>query len=277
MMVNAERVAQRIDLVGSSSGSIVSVATWCALHAHDFDTIMGCIGDKLKADSTADTTRASLLYVLHEVLLTCAARGVSQGAQRTILTAISRTLPNYVDSVLQKSQVEAHASFIAALGKVLVWWDSLNMFPRAWIHNLRKKQQQAEAQVQASSGVSLGSASMLASLQRVFHLMSRYEDAKQQWKMSRLVTKDTDEDGSRGVATTGGHARRALIALREAVGNYSVDGTALSQWCDQQWRELEGQDTGDAKAEDANSRVMKTEVKPESNLMHEEDVLGSFY
>ncbi|CCW70060.1 unnamed protein product [Phytomonas sp. Hart1] len=277
MMVDVGRIAQRIDLVGSSSGSIVSLATWCALHAYDFDTIMGCIGDKLKADVTSDTTRASLLYVLHEVLLTCATRGVSQESQRTVLTAVSRKLPNYVEWVLQKPQVEAHRSFIAGLGKVLVWWDLLNMFPQAWIQSLRQKQQQAESPSQTPNGVSPASTSMLSSLQHVVQLMNRYEDAKQQWKTCRLAANNSGGDNVNDVTTTEGHTRRALITLREAVESHSVDGASLSQWCDQQWRELEGQDMEVAKVDNGASWMMKTEVKSEAKMSPEEDILGSFY
>lgn len=275
--MNTEAVNRRLDLVGTSGGSIVSVATWCALHAQDADVVVPCLTARLVAPSTTDEVRASLLYVLHELLLTCASRGTSDGAKRAVLTAVARALPAALDKVWQTSPAagRGNGAFNAAVGKLVVWWSMLNLFPRQWLDEIRRKHRKA----QEDSGLE---PSVAVTLQRAVQLLSHYQDAKEQWvrgKERHQAQREQPADGSAEEA-----ARRALVLLRKAVDGQLEGSRSLSSWCAAQQAELDGQQYAPAdssakreKLEPTLSAVKTEEASTANPMAEEDDILGSFY
>lgn len=302
--MNREQIARRVDLVGPSTGTIVGVATWCALHGADADAIMNYMAEKLKHKDTTDAQRASLVYVIHELLLSCATRGVSDSAKRSILVAVSRTLPRAVQDTLRQRAGD-HTTFLIALQKATEWWAMLKLFPAAWLAQLQGAVQ--HAQEEAGQRMAVPSA-----LLQVANLLQRYQHAKEQWLLNRQVKADEGPvSGTSGTAQPGGGAgassvdvddaaRRCLIALRKAVEGRFERNAALLAWCEAERAELEGRGSSGTGAS-AGSGVVKMEygtsphaaahggsaqvkeesggvpAAPVSGANDDDDVLGSFF
>ncbi|AYU84035.1 hypothetical protein, conserved [Leishmania donovani] len=251
--MNREQIARRIDLVGPSTGAIVGVATWCALHGAEADAILNYVAEKMKHKDTTDAQRASLVYVIHELLLSCATRGVSENAKRSILKAVSLTLPSAVKDTLRQ-RASDHTAFLIALQKATEWWSMLNLFPAAWLTKLQCTVQ--DGQESAGHRTSVPSA-----LMQVANLLQRYQHAKEQWVQNRNIKAEEGRSGS-GAASgqdtaaplAGGGAgassavvddaaRRCLIALRKAVESRFEKNAALLAWCEAERAELEGRTT----------------------------------
>lgn len=268
--MNKASVARRLDLVGSSSGSIVSVATWCALHAHDADVIVSCIDDKMRADTTSDGTRASLLYVLHELLLTCASRGTSESGKRAVLVAVSRTLLGTVDAILQKPHAEKTA-FVLALEKVAGWWVILHILPKPWMTDLQRKLDVAQKELGLAGSVP-------GALQLVTSLMGRYSDAKEQWLQSQRKHSDSGMTTSDAAASE--TAMRCLIALRKAAAGRLEGGASIVEWCDAERAVLEGRSWA-VKQEPSGIAesvpVGRTVSGNDKSVIESDDILGSFF
>ncbi|KAG5489078.1 hypothetical protein JIQ42_00700 [Leishmania sp. Namibia] len=308
--MNREQVARRIDLVGPSTGAIVGVATWCALHGAEADAILSYIAEKMKYKDTTDAQRASLVYVIHELLLSCATRGVSENAKRSILKAVSLTLPNAVKDTLRQKGSD-HTTFLIALQKATEWWSMLNLFPAAWLTKLQSAVQ--DSQEDAGCRTTVPSA-----LMQVASLLQRYQHAKEQWVLNRHIKAEEgsssggvasgQDAGSRlaggGVGASSGvvddAARRCLIALRKAVESRFEGNSALLAWCEAERAELEGRSvtssagSGAVKMEHSTSSQVPTysgtgsgyPVKeeggghgggPAGEGNDEDDVLGSFF
>jgi hypothetical protein len=270
--MNREQIARRVDLIGPSTGAIVSVATWCALHGAEADAIMAYVVEKMKQKETSDAQRASLIYLIHELLLTCAARGVSDSAKRSILIAVSRTLPRAVQDTLRQ-KANDHTAFINALQKATEWWAMLNLFPSAWLKQLHRTAQEAQEAVGHHTSVP-------SALLQVAALMQRYQHAKEVWLQNKhikieegtatansggvvAVGSGPDASSSSGGGSAGASsdvvddaAHRCLIALRKAVEGRFERNTALLAWCEAEKAELEGR----AVAHSGNATgVVKTE------------------
>ncbi|KPA81825.1 hypothetical protein ABB37_04089 [Leptomonas pyrrhocoris] len=261
--MNREQIARRVDLIGPSTGAIVSVATWCALHGAEADSIVAYVAEKMKHKETTDAQRASLIYLIHELLLTCATRGVSDSAKRSILIAVSRTLPRAVQDTLRQKTCD-HTSFVAALQKATDWWAMLNLFPIAWLAQLKRTSQ--EAQEAAGHSTTVPSA-----LLQVAALMQRYQHAKEVWLHNKHINaaegtsattnssggvsgQDVDNYGSINGSSSGvggggagassaivdEAAHRCLMALRKAVESRFERNAALLAWCEAERAELEG-------------------------------------
>ncbi|GET93749.1 hypothetical protein, conserved [Leishmania tarentolae] len=251
--MNREQIARRIDLVGPSTGAIVGVATWCALHGAEADAILNYVAEKMKHRDTSDAQRASLVYVIHELLLSCATRGVSDNAKRSILKAVSLTLPNAVKDTLRQ-KASNHTAFLIALQKATEWWGMLNLFPAAWLTKLQVTVQ--EGQESTSHRTTAPSA-----LLQVANLLQRYQHAKEQWVQNRSIKAEearissmlgSGQDASTPLAGGGAGAssavvddaaRRCLIALRKAVESRFEKNAALLAWCEAERAELEGRAT----------------------------------
>lgn len=274
--MNAETVNRRLDLVGASSGSVVCAATWCALHAQYADVVIPCVCARLVAPTTSDQVRASLLYILHELLLTCASSGTSESAKRGVLLAVARSLPPALDKVWQlaKTSGESQSCFNAAVGKVVVWWAMLNLFPRQWLDDICKKHRKAQEEVGLEQSVAV-------TLQRAMHLLGRYQDAKEQWMRKKERHKASGEPLDVGAEE---NVRRSLAVLRAAVKGKLEGSHSLSSWCAAQQAELDGlQYTATEKAAKREAaepalRAVKTEEATVANpTAEEDDILGSFY
>ncbi|KPI87046.1 hypothetical protein ABL78_3858, partial [Leptomonas seymouri] len=191
--MNREQIARRVDLIGPSTGAIVSVATWCALHGADAEAIIAYVAEKMKHKETSDAQRASLIYLIHELLLTCATRGVSDSAKRSILIAVSRALPRAVQDTLRQKTSD-HTSFVMALRKATEWWAMLNLFPTAWLAQLQRASQEAQETAGHSTAVP-------SALLQVAGLMQRYQHAKEIWLQNKRVKA---EEGTSATNTSGG-------------------------------------------------------------------------
>lgn len=263
--MNREAVARRIDLVGTSTGSIVGVATWCALHAQDADVVIPYITERVQSANTLDSHRASLLFVLHELLLTCASHGVPESAKGAVLIQVSRSLPPAVEAVLRLPS-KANAGFVDALGKVLGWWELLRLFPTTWLDGLRRRLREAQdGQTEVP---------MLAALQRITHLMSRYHDTKAHWEGSKQTGAGQAVDAAVDDAVRG-----ALAAVQKAVDRLGDSGK-LRDWCEAQRVELEGRSPPKQDDDAPPLTAVKTEVVSVNHpapLPDDDDILGSFY
>ncbi|CBH15859.1 uncharacterized protein TEOVI_000687700 [Trypanosoma equiperdum] len=247
--MNKEKVDRRLDLVGSSAGSIISVATWCALHASSVDVIMGAINERMQDPATSASTRCALLYVVHELLLTCAANGVPEAGKRRVLTAVSRVIPEAVTAVRALSPADSD-EFERGLSKVASWWSLLNIFPRVWIDQLGARNDEVP------SSESVAGASMSAQLRYIAGLMSRYNEAKEEWLRALQTSPER-------AATLRGEAQQWLASVRAAVENKLEGGGSLATWLSAELSVL----TGSA-PNPGGSFVGKEE---------EDDVLGSFF
>ncbi|ORC85557.1 uncharacterized protein TM35_000341690 [Trypanosoma theileri] len=236
--MNKEKVGRRLDLVSSSSGSIISVAAWCALQASSADVIMSAIDERMRAASTTDATRCALLYVLHELLLTCAANGVPETSKRAVLLAVSRTLPATVRAVRERKEKERReekeeeggGAFEEALARVGGWWARLNIFPRPWLAQLAGPPQAARSSIPAR-------------LRHIAAVIAQYNETK--------------ENSARE------EALQQLAQVRAIVDDELGGGAALNAWLDAERDALQG-------------NVQNT-VSPSTQQKEEDDVLGSFF
>nr|CCC51713.1 conserved hypothetical protein [Trypanosoma vivax Y486] len=249
--MNREKVFRRLDLVTSSAGSIISVATWCALHASSAEVILGAIDERMRHPSTSSEMRCSLLYVIHELLLTCAANGVHETTRRRLLMAASKMLPAAIQAVRLLDAPDSD-EFERVLSKVMSWWSMLNIFPRAWIEQIGAK----EIKTQFNE-VEAGSSSMSAQLRHVANLISRYNEAKS-------VYQHALQTSSEAVQPALEEALERLAAVRAAVDDKLEGGASLATWLGTEQGVLEG-----------NAQNAGPAHKGQGG--EQDDILGSFF
>lgn len=215
--MDRHRIAQRINLVGVTTGSIVSTATWCALNASAADNIVSFLCERMRSVNTNEVTRSSLLYVCHELVLTCVANGTSESGRRAVMLALSKYLPLAVRDVfaqirrrqeeerheLLSPRLNATSSFARALSKVIAWWTRLDVFPanvlndmRMMIRRAHEEQQQLFRSMTALPSTSSFplSCALPAVLQSWEMLLARYRDAKALWKYGRDGKRGREDD-----------------------------------------------------------------------------------
>ncbi|EPY33865.1 hypothetical protein STCU_01901 [Strigomonas culicis] len=265
--MNKKTVARRLDLVGTSTGAVVSVATWCSLHASDADLIFGCVAEKLAAEATEDHVRAGLLYVLHEVVLTCASRGAPEAARRGVLSAIGRHLPQAMEHFVRLNVLRVEkTTTTAAFERVLVWWSMLGLFPAAWLDAMHAKLATLHQEDDQRSRTNHAPPS---AVQRAHDALCRYRDAKTQYAHAKR--KDAATADAEGCL-------RHLINLRKAVSSGLDSAPTILAWCDAERAELEGHAPEMRTVEQEQpSNVVKTEKPTEPAEGEDEDVLGSFW
>ncbi|RNF05793.1 hypothetical protein TraAM80_04326 [Trypanosoma rangeli] len=245
--MNKEKVGRRLDLVGSSAGSIISVAAWCALQASSADIILAAIDERMRNASTRNEMRCALLNVIHELLLTCAANGVPEAGKRSVLMAVSKTLPGTVHAVRTLTGTNTEA-FEQNLAKVVSWWAILNIFPRAWIAQLGVKEAKQPSDA-------TGGASMPGQLSYIVNLMSRYNEVKEECLRQSHASPER-------AAAVREEASQLLAKLREVVHCKLDGGASLVAWLDAERGALEG-----------NAQNTSFSVAGQK----EDDVLGSFF
>lgn len=126
-------VVQRLSMVDGTAGSVVGAATWCALHAQDAAIIVSVLCERL-ADSSVGA-RPSLLFVLHELLLSCAAGATVDAGKRATIGAIVALLPPAVAKALSVEGADT-SELRSTLGQVIGWWESLRIFTSSWLEDL---------------------------------------------------------------------------------------------------------------------------------------------
>ncbi|KEG10297.1 hypothetical protein DQ04_03921070 [Trypanosoma grayi] len=249
--MNKEKVGRRLDLVGSSAGSIISVAAWCALQASSADIILAAVDERMRSPSTTDATRCALLNVIHELLLTCAANGIPEVGKRGVLMAVSKTLPGTVQAVRTLQGGDAGV-FEQALARVVSWWSMLNIFPLAWIKQLGVK-----GDAEQPSDAAAGGASMPAQLHYIADMMTKYNAAKEE---CQRVLQASPERGT----SAREEALQMLAKLRAAVDSRLDGGVSLVTWLDAERDALEG-------------NVQSPGGITQTGQNEEDDVLGSFF
>lgn len=249
VIMNKEKVGRRLDLVSGSAGSIISVATWCALQASSADIVMAAIDEKMRSTSTSGETRCALLFVIHELLLTCAANGIPETGKRSVLMAVSHTLPGTVQAVRALPGADVDV-FEETLAKVVSWWSLLNIFPSLWMKQLNVR---GDAERPTTSA---GNASLPAQLRHVASLMAEYNGAKEEWLRS-LQTSPARAASARG------EALQQLARLRDVVSSKLNGGVSFTAWLDAEQSALDGS--------------VQNTAPPLVGQKEEDDVLGSFF
>jgi hypothetical protein len=168
-------VVQRLSIVDDTSGSIVGAATWCSLHAHDAPIIVSVLCDRISDVSVA--ARPSLLFVLHEMLLSCAAGATGDSGKRATVNAVASLLPA---SLRRAFAAEGdHSDLRNALNQVLHWWESLRVFSSAWLEDLAAIGAGAMSPTQSGSGDGQQEDHRDAELAAVTKLLAVYRAAKE--------------------------------------------------------------------------------------------------
>ena len=178
-MLDASLISKRIGAVENTAASVVGIATWCTLHSQKADDVLRCIGERMRSPATTSDVRVSLLFVVHEMLLSCVVKGVPEQGKHAIIQAVGKILPGSVKAVAEDP------NFQASLTKVLRWWSSLNLFPVAWFDGLRPP---------TSRHTSLPATSVTPSaLLPIAKLMSKYESAKEKLNNAKERGDSTEQ------------------------------------------------------------------------------------
>lgn len=220
--MNRERIMRRLDLVTGSTNSIVAVGAWCALNAHEANSILDCISERLCSPQTSGAQRVGLIYVIHELLLTCSKKGTPEEAKQLVLVAVSRMLPKVLDTVLDGQFMPSDRSpateFVLAVEKALEWWGLLKLFSPKWFHTVEAKLRRIPSAA-APSGPDNCTA-FITNVQRLSYCLSKYSELK-----------------ARGSSAD---ARRFLGVLAKEQAREFPDSSAFQQWLQAEWRGLTG-------------------------------------
>lgn len=163
--MHKDKILQRLDLVNSTNNSIVATAAWCSLHAHEGHRVLECIGEKMQSPFTTPSQRTALVYVLHELLLSCSRNGVAQESKQMVLLGVRRILPATLKVLFHPSFVSRSvptqgesvkkeeepgegeavtpssswglSHFLMAVEKSVEWWAMLQLFPKSWLNEVR--------------------------------------------------------------------------------------------------------------------------------------------
>ncbi|EPY26359.1 hypothetical protein AGDE_11403 [Angomonas deanei] len=262
----SQLIEKRLDLVGSSAGSVISVATWCSLHAPQSAAILTSICTRLASPKTEDATRAALLYVVHEMLLNGAAKGTPEAAKRAVVQAVGQQLPSAIEKVAAlDSTTTPRASFNVALAKVLAWWRMLALFSESWYAKVKASLDQLERQ---EGDMLSGEHSLPSALDRVQDSLKRYRDAKRQY--DAVLEKEKDK------ADNPMCLGRIEHLIKVAHGAFE-GSEAIALWGEREKARLTGAplpESTHTPSGEPPSKKIKRELSP---APVEEDILGSFY
>lgn len=141
--MDRELILRRLRSVNNVTGSIVGTAAWCSLHIQHGPQICALITELMKDSTFAISRKAALLLVLHEILLSCTAGGVSDATKRLFVQSMANELPIGVKAVLYggsgnttSSASDAAIIFPSTLARVVDWWTLLRVFPATWLDDL---------------------------------------------------------------------------------------------------------------------------------------------
>lgn len=167
--MHKDKILQRLDLVNTTNNSVVATAAWCSLHAHDSTRILECIAEKMQSPHTTYSQRTALVYVLHELLLSCSRNGVALESKQAVLLAARSMLPTTLRVIFHPTFVSRQAAaqgeggkgvkkesfeepvaeaqqlscwglhnFTLAMEKSIEWWRMLQLFPEPWLEEVRE-------------------------------------------------------------------------------------------------------------------------------------------
>lgn len=226
--MNREITLRRLSAVDNTVGSIVGIATWCTLHSHQAHLVFSCLEELMTSDKTTSSARVGLLFVVHELLLACAANGVPRSPKEAVLVEATKALP----SLLRRAaQLDGSEEFRKAIGKVSRWWERLRLFAPPLITEMR-----ALAAVEPSAVREV----IPRELTVVANLLEKFNTSK-----LRLETlKGQHGADAVEVANAREEVVRRLIALQKAVvgreGNIAAAPSSLAGVLQKEMEELTG-------------------------------------
>jgi hypothetical protein len=231
MQVSKEVITSRLSAVSNTGGSVAATAAWCAVHAYQAGDVMSVWSALVTAPTTETDVRVALVYVVHEMALSCVAKGPQSDAAKALMQTMGKVLPA---ALVKAVQIEAQGSaqgdaapageFAAATSSVLNWWLAAHVFPAAWVTQLITATNVGSRDVGAAIG--RGGASLPPELQNVFKLYQRYQTAK-------AAAHKLETDGADGQAVTSARedALRRLVPLLKALtgDETSSNGSIVGQ------------------------------------------------
>lgn len=237
---------RRLDLVTSSSNSVVAVGAWCALNAHEANKILECIGERLCSTQTSGVQRVALVYVVHELLLTCSKKGMPEKAKELVLVGVSRMLPKVLDTVLDPQFSPADGTpvtdFVLAVEKALEWWELLRLFSAKWFVSVEAKLRRVPAVAPTTATTGPQSSTFVTNVQRLSYFLAKY---------SELKARGTPAD-----------ARRFLAVLAKLHSRYFPGSFEFQQWIQAEWRAVAGDGSSEDGAAAYSPGVVPSERHP---------------
>lgn len=276
--MNAALINKRIGCVDTAMASIVGIAAWCALHADHSDAILQSICTRMEDASVAVGTKVSLMYLIHEMMLSCAVDGCSEGGKKALSGAVAQRLPLAVEALGPREEL---AELHEAVLQITEWWSTLNIISLDRLKAIRKpalkykKKQKGSASSSGSAGggashsPSAGAHQVPPLLRNVAALLSRFEDSKQRLTALEGSQGASDEDI---VNAKDDCKRRLRLLLR------SIDG--------QQQRHVGDDDEEGAAGSGGGGGLLQllqgeldslTASGPAETIAEQDDILGSFF
>jgi hypothetical protein len=255
--------------------SIVGIASWCALHADQSDAILDSICSRLVDVTVNISTKVSLLNLIHEMMLSCAVDGCSEGGKKALGAAVAQRLPVALETLGPKEDL---AELHDAVLKVTEWWSTLNIVPVIRLKAIRKPalkfKKSRGSTGGASSSAQDGSAQHVPQLLRnVLLLLTRYEGSK-----SRLVglegaegTSEEDLQNARDDTK-----RRLRLLIRAIDGQRAVGGGAQDDAVKEEGEETNTGGGGLIQVLQGELDTL-TASDPAETIDEKDDILGSFF
>lgn len=244
-----DRIERRLQLLENNNGSIVATAAWAALNAADGHVIIAVVGERLASASTPNSTKAALLFVLHELLLSCAASATANAGRRVVIGAVMDVLPGALAAaVCESGNTEDKTPLLDAVRRISSWWRALGLFPSAWLAEVFSAYKDDPA---AAASPSLSNADHgVVSSDAVARATQQYHAAKDRYESMRRA------EGAQAdmLESAREDALRSLYALTNALEERKEKLAATDL------RELNG-----------------TEDNLGATMAPEDDVLGSFF
>ena len=271
--MSATLISRRVGAVDATMASIVGIASWCALHADQSDAILDCICSRLVDATVSISTKVSLINLIHEMMLSCAVDGCSEGGKKALGAAVAQRLPVALETLGPKGDL---AELHDAVLKVTEWWSTLNIVPVVRLKAIRKpalKYKKSKGTTGGASSSQDGSAQHVPQLlKNVLLLLTRYEGSK-----SRLAglegaegTSEEDLQNARDDAK-----RRLRLLIRAVDGQRAVGG---AQDDDVKAEEGEENATGGGLLQVLQGELdTLTASEPAETIDEKDDILGSFF
>ena len=212
---NADVILARLSLVDGTSGSIVAVGAWIALHAGAAEEIFAQWAKLISNPESDDATRIGLLHLVHEVILSCQNRSIGDAGIKSLLTAMAKRCPGAFAAAAAKAGNE----FKAKLAQVLQWWTVMKVFPPTLLKELKTNILGDEVYLPVAGGQQGATASK--DLQPLLKLHAKYTTAKER---HRIATQSGDEDA---IASAEEDLVRRLISLIKHIDGGATDSGSL--------------------------------------------------
>jgi hypothetical protein len=214
-------IHSRLNLVDLSTGSIVAVASWIALHAAAADRIFSVWCDRMTSKDASDETRIALLYLAHEVVLCCQSRSVPDRHIKVIQTAlVTRCGPGFAAAARTSTSNE----FKSKLAQVLQWWSALQILPPSILREMKTNcfntefDQFLQLSTTGGRGGGAGAAEVSPLIEPMMKYLKKYNVAKDKYRSAKTagdqeLVNETKEELE----------RRIIALLKQVEGDSSSD------------------------------------------------------